>query len=267
MTKTSLIALMALAPAASIAAPLPANLPVYGQAPGAVPPPVAEQPAAYSYAETPSYGVQPAFVDIQPRWAWSLDFVYGFNAAPHSQFASDVFGFNIQGAWCFTPRQSLTLDIGYAGGTDHERLTAVDGHHMTWHESYRFYRSRFSLMAGYEFRQPLNAARNVHFYAAAKAGLDVDFLNVSDGDRYSYYHGYYYEDFHTKGTAGFGYAFGAGFAFRISQTVHVNVGYQYFGSTAEPDISYHSHFAPTSSKLNARSMRWHEVHAGLSVRF
>ena len=37
--------------------------------------------------------------------------------------------------------------------------------------------------------------------------------------------------------------------------------------TAEPEITYHSRYTDATSKLKARSMRWHEVHAGLSVRF
>ena len=284
MTKSGIIALLALAPAASIAAPLPANLPVYGQAPGAVPPPVAEQPAALSAPapvestvlpdsappQEPAYAPYAApqldYTD-NPRGSFSAHFLYGFNASPRSEFATDVFGVQLHGSWFFTPHQAITLDLSFAGGTDYERLAAMDDDRHAWMERFRFYRSRISLMPGYEVCVPLNRARNAFFYVGAKAGLDIAMLGVSDHDSYYYDHGRYYEDFHSKATAGFAYAGAAGFSFRFSHHGYVEIGYQYFGSTAEPDVTYRSRYHNASTKLQARSMRWHEVHAGLSFRF
>ena len=278
--KKTLVTLLALAPAVSFAAPLPAGIPVYN-APAAAP---AAQPATLSTPAPVESTVVPDPAPVQeteyapyaapladytenPRGAITAHFLYGFNASPSSEFATDVFGVQLQGAWCFTPHQALTLDLSFAGGTAHERLAAMDDAHHAWMERYRFYRSRISLMTGYEVRVPLNRARNAFFYAGAKAGLDIAMLSVTDPDRYYYDHGRYYDDFHTRATVGFAYAGTAGFSFRFSRNGYVEVGYQYFGSTAEPDVTYRSRYHHTRTKLQARSMRWHEVHLGMGIRF
>lgn len=262
--KSTCITLLTLLPAVSLAAPLPTGVPVYGGAPAqesvTLQSPAMEMvDAAYTAPAIP-------YVE-NTRYGFSAHFFYGFNGSPRSEFATDVFGIAMQGRWFFTPHQSITLDLSYGGGSDHERLAAMDGHHHGWYEHYRFYRSRLSLMPGYEVRLPLNQARNAYFYAGAKAGLDIAMLSVTDNDRYYYDHGRYYDDFHTKATAGFAYAGTAGFAFRFSRHGYLEVGYQYFGSTAEPDVTYHSRYSPSRTKLQARSMRWHEVHIGVGMSF
>lgn len=279
MTKRCFYALLALAPAASIAAPLPTGIPVYGGTPAPAPAPVtlqepstATSPAmesaipAPAVVETPYTATPVPFVE-PPFRGFSVHALYGFNGSPRSEFATDVFGIAFQGIWSFTPHQALTFDVSFAGGTDHERLAALDDHHHAWMENYRFYRSRLSFMPGYQVRVPLNGARNAFFYAGAKAGLDIGMLSVTDNDRYYYDHGRYYDDFRTRATAGFAYAGSAGFSFRVSRRGYVDVGYQYFGSTAEPDVTYHSRYHHSRTKLQARSMRWHEVHLGVSVSF
>lgn len=266
-----LFALTALAPAAGLAAPLPANLPVYGQAPGAVPPPNMVAPATAAPAMEMPAAQDPAapmaYMEAEPRYAWSMDFLYGISASPRNQFATDVFGVEGQFAWIFAPHHALTFDISYAGGTDRERLAAMDGHHAHWNEHYRFYRSRLSFLGGYEFRHHLNPQRSAHFYLSAKAGLDNSFMHVSNGDYHYGPYGCYYEHFHTRVAQGLAYAFGAGVSFSVGRNCQIDVGYQYFGSTAEPEITYHSRYTDATAKLKARSMRWHEIHAGVSVRF
>ena len=280
--KGSFITLLALLPAVSIAVPLPTGIPVYN-APAAAPAP-APQPVTLStpapmepaVPADPAPVQEPAYVPYasplldytyNPRGGFSAHFLYGFNASPRSEFATDVFGVQLHGSWFFTPHQAFTLDLSFAGGTDHERLAAMDDDHHAWLEHYRFYRSRISLMPGYEVRLPLNRARNAFFYAGAKAGLDIAMLSVTDNDRHYYDHGRYYEGFHTKATAGFAYAGTAGFSFRFSRHGYVEAGYQYFGSTAEPDVSYHSRHHRARTKLQALSMRWHEVHLGMGCCF
>lgn len=289
--KTTCISLLALLPAVSIAAPLPAGVPVYGAsvaapaAPAAVQQPV-QQPVTLS-APAPAAEASPimetavpapdamnvpytesgvAFHDVQ-RFGFSMHMFYGFNGSPSNEFATDVFGVALQGAWFFTPHQALTFDITYAGGSDRIRLAAMDDQQHQWMEHYRFYRSRLSFMPGYEVRVPLNPGHSAYFYAGAKAGLDISMLHVSDNDHYYYHHGYYYEDMRTKATAGFAYAGTVGFSFRFSRTGYVDVAYQYFGSTAEPDVTYSSRHHYARTKLQARSMRWHEVHLGVGTRF
>lgn len=274
--KITCTTLLALLPAVSLAAPLPAGVPVYG-APTPAPvtlqsstvdssPAMVDPIPAPEVAEVPYTATPVPFVD-EPYRGFSVRALYGFNGSPHSEFATDVFGIALQGTWAFTPHQALTFDVSFAGGTDHERLAALDDHHHAWMERYRFSRSRLSLMPGYEVRVPLNRARNAYFFAGAKAGLDIAMLSVTDNDRYYYDHGRYYEDFHTKATAGFAYAGTAGFSFRFSSHGYVEVGYQYFGSTAEPDVTYHSRYHHSGTRLQARSMRWHEVYLGVGMRF
>lgn len=281
MTKSGFISLLALAPAASLAAPLPAGIPVFNTPQAApAPEPVTLSPApstAYSPAMQPAAAV-PEVVDIpetaplppyvdQPMHGVSLHLLYGFSAAPDNEFATDVMGLNVQGVWFFTPHQAFTLDISFAGGWDHARLAALDDHEHHWLERYKFSRSRISIMPGYEVRVPLNRARNVYFIAGGKAGLDIAMMHVTDTDSYYYDHGHYYEDFRTKGTVGFAYAGMAGFSIRCSHSTWLDIGYQYFGSTAEPDVTYRSRNHHSRTKLQAHSMRWHEVHIGTTFRF
>ncbi len=279
--KTTCISLLALLPAVSIAAPLPTGVPVYGtQAPAAAPaepitlsaPTTATSPAmqpavpAPETMEVPYTEQRAPFVD-EPSRGISLQALYGFSGSPNSEFATDVFGIAFQGTWFFTPHQAFTFDISFAGGTGHERLAAMDDTHHAWMERYRFSRSRLSFMPGYEIRVPLNHAHNAYFYAGAKAGLDISMLSVTDNDRYYYDHGRYYEDFRTSATVGFAYAGAAGFSFRFSRNGYLEVGYQYFGSTAEPDVTYRSRHHHARTKLQARSLRWHEVHLGVGISF
>ncbi|MDO5450980.1 MAG: outer membrane beta-barrel protein [Akkermansia sp.] len=282
MKINSILSLLALGSGAALAAPVPAHLPVYtGPGAPAAANPVYDAAPAYTPAAAPVQAEQaavpmpesapaagvPFYREPVGRHEVSARFLYGFSAAPSSEFETDVFGLELQYGWHFTPAQALTLTMGFASGSEDCHSATLQEGGDIWEECYRFSRGRFSLMGGYQVSRNLTPWMSV--YAGAKAGLDVSTFEIRNRGMVSRTHRGHYDccDDHSHSTGGFAYAGTVGMSFNVSPRVTLDLGYQYYGSTTKPKVQYNAWYGDASTPLKGRSMRWHEVHVGATFHF
>lgn len=261
--------LLALAACGSaLAAPLPDYPVVYSpETGGPVPNPAyharsAQAPAASQapqgtqmQAPTP-----PQELAHQGRYTLNANVGYAFKATPDSSFACDMATFEIEGAYYLVPHHAITISMGYAGGGSTRDFWVQDGrYHAPYTDSYD--RDSYTVMAGYRYSRMVG--RYAILQVGAKAGLDVQSINV---DRGYGWHSYPYGTVNGQdGTAaGMAYAGYANVGFFLSESTCVHIGYQFRGSTAKPSANS---IWPDEPKYYTHSMRWHEVRVGFTVQF
>ena len=192
------------------------------------------------------------------RYTLNLNIGYGFRATPDSKYACDVATVELEGAYYLAPHHALTLSAGFAGGGETHDYWVRDRHDFyPFTDSYD--RSSFLLMGGYRFSQMLG--RYFIVQVGAKCGMDVQTISVD----YGYgWRGYDYPDSRSKTSVGMAYAGYVNLGAFVTRHVCLHVGYQYLGSTAKPAVD--NNF-PDTPKCRTSSMRWHEVHAGMTFHF
>lgn len=213
--------------------------------------------AASSMPDTYSVpGANPGWTSS--RWNLSAMALYAFNAAPDSEFADDMAGLEVEGAWQMTTHQALTISLhGIGTSHDHRYWVESQGHYFPYERG--FDRSDFALMVGYRITVPV--VKRVSFQASVKGGVDIQYLGVDD----NYGHSHYWDERTYDDTAfGFAYAASAGLTFEVTPQVSIVAAYQYMGSTAKPSIR---HSFPEGRSYVGKSMRWHAVKAGVHIRF
>ena len=194
------------------------------------------------------------------RYTVDLNMGYSFSAAPNSRFACDMFGGELEGAYYLIPHHALTVSAGVAsGGKTRDFWVRYNGWYLPFTDSYD--RMSITLMPGYRFSHMIG--KRLILQVGAKAGLDIQSVSTEYG--YRPHHGCY-DDRHERSStsAGLGYAGYAYVGFFVTKDVCVHLGYQYKGSTATPSVKYD---LPWVGDAKTRSMRWHEVRAGVSVQF
>lgn len=262
-TYLSLLALAVIGSAA--AAPLPDYPIVYSPEAGG---PVAN-PAYAARPKAPAASQVPPASQIQPeeapqtpplRYTLEINAGYGFKAVPDSKFACDVTTVELEGAYYLVPHHALTLSLGYAsGGTTRDYWLHDGRHYQPFTDSYD--RSSFTLMAGYRYSRMLG--RYIILQAGAKAGMDIQTLNVDYGPGWHPYpYGLY--DGQDGAAVGFAYAGYANLGFFVTPNTCLHVGYQFRGSTATPSADSE---IPDVPKFRTHAMRWHEIRAGITVHF
>ena len=215
-------------------------------------------PAAYRHAPAaPAHSGAPGMLPPPHRYAVGLSLGYGFRAVPNSKYAPDVVTGELEGAYSITPRQALTLSLGWTGGGETNNYWVYDRHgSYPFTDSYD--RSSFMLMAGYRYTQPIT--RRMSLQLGAKCGLDVQTLEVDYGYGWS---GYPYGtgEGRSDTQAGMAYAGYATLAFRMSPNSILSVGYQFLGSTTKPTARVEEPVAGVST------MRWHVVRVSAAFCF
>ncbi len=209
------------------------------------------------------------------RFTLDLHGFYGFRAVPHSQYATDIYGFEAELGYHVSRRQAFTLTLSYgAGGND--RVNMVQTDKGPWPVSEDFERSDFNLLLGYRFTQPLTGRTRLSI--GLKGGLDVQGLSYDDywrkreyednppdwdwdEDRPERYPDYNYKET----TCGFAYAASVMLETKMSDRFSFLLGYQYRGSTTEPDVPSVVPGGGLGGK--ARAMGWHELHVGIRASF
>ncbi len=219
---------------------------------------------------------------LQPMYASSWDYralfscdvngFYGFRAAPHSTYATDMAGMEIEFACYFTPRQAITLGFSVGvGGND--AVNTIDTQYGPTPVSENFTRSDITFSLGYRFTQALTPRTSISF--GIKGGLDIQNLSYDDfwGSRNAggfwewngWSYDYVYDDFtYSETRCGFAYAASVTLETRLTPRTQLQIGYQYRGATTEPDAPS---VVPGGAPVSARSLRWHEVHVGLRFVF
>ncbi len=225
---------------------------------------------------TPTYTTLPEgqIRDRYDHFSVDIHGFYGFRAAAHSVYATEMKGVEAEMAWYFTPRQAFTLSLSYGtgGGGDTNYIDTPQGPLAV---SEDFSRSDFTLMLGYRFTQPLTQRTTLSF--GLKGGLDVQWLGYDDVQAELNDEGYWewdedignYE--HVKNDhsysntrCGFAYAASVTLETRLTEHLRFLLGYQYRGATTEPQAPS---IVPGAPGTPARSLRWHEVHVGLRIEY
>ncbi len=211
---------------------------------------------------------QPA--PLRPVYGLTFDAhaFYGFRAVPHSRYATDIGGGELEVGYHVSPRQAFTLTMSYGLGGD-DRTNYVETEHGPCPVSEDYRRGDFNLLLGYRFTQPLTERTSLSF--GLKGGLDVQTLSYDN-----YWHGRGHwdhgrrchcdadDDRDSETTCGFAYAASVMLETKINEHWSVMFGYQFRGATTEPDAPP---MVPGGELGKARSMRWHEVHIGVRASF
>ncbi len=199
----------------------------------------------------------------------------GIRAVPHSRYATDIYGFEAELGFHVTRRQAFTLSLSFGSGGDH-RTNLIETEKGAWPVSEDFERSDFNLLLGYRFTQPLGERTRISF--GIKGGLDVQGLSYDDYWRKRYFEEnppdwdpdtgeYEYDpDYnYQERTWGFAYAASVMLEQKLTDSFSFILGYQYKGSTTEPDVPSVVPGGGVGDK--ARAMGWHEVHLGIRASF
>lgn len=196
------------------------------------------------------------------RWEVGMNMGYGFCAAPDSEFSTDMFGVELEGAYHFHSHQALTLAMGFAGGGEDRFYWVLDEKGAVYPFTHDYDRSNFYLMAGYRADLPLG--KRVSLSLGARCGLDVQRLGIDYGPGWRGGWGYGYDDSDTA--AGWGYAAYAKVTVALTPQSSLEVGYQFRGSTTQPKAGW-GYWGGDEPPHTAADLRWHEVRVGFRFHF
>lgn len=182
---------------------------------------------------------------------------------------------------------AFTFEIGFGyGGDDFGKpeLYSDYADYSNWYDShsdeytdFSFQRMSVNMMVG--FRTVIPIVRRLSATVGIKGGVDFQCLSLDHSveryhdpyyDRYTgiYYPGGWKSDFEhdqVAWAAGFVYAAYAGINYEVSEKVSLELGYQFRGTTAQPEVT--NYWQEGCPKVKGAKLNFHEIRFGVRGKF
>ena len=245
-----------------------------------------------AFAQTEGTEVAPQYSIAQEEEAvLKNDFTFTLSGAICTADDKELFdthmGFvALEWAHYVTENHAFTLEIGFGYGADdfgepelygeNHKYFGYGHSNEDYYGSYEFQRMSFNMMVG--FRTVIPIMRRLSATVGIKGGVDFQCLSLDHASNETYRPPYFDGDgFHPGGYrsdfeqdqvvwgVGFVYAAHAGLAFHVNEKVSLELGYQFRGTTAQPEVTNYwleGTPPPKASKLN-----FHEIRFGIRGKF
>ena len=178
-------------------------------------------------------------------------------------------------AYYISENHAFTFELGFGyGGDDFGKPEYYNDYkqHQNWYDYHRgengydfsYYRLSLNMMAG--FRTVIPIMRNLSATVGVKGGVDFQCLSLDHPvDSYYYYDRHEFEHDQVVWCAGLVYAAYVGLNYQFTEKTSVELGYQFRGTTAEPEVTnYWQKGQPTTT---AAKLNFHEIKLGVRVKF